>query len=142
MRTRECSHLNLHLDAHLVQCLFCGLLGLHLSSLLRTLCLFLLGSVPLIFNCGVGNIACAGLDWSMGLALLAVQVSPCCHRHTCHNGTVGIAGIIICLQHGDLLHCHIQLHLQLMVFPQQLLDGWRSRCERGIESDRNQDSGQ
>jgi hypothetical protein len=87
-RTGECSCLNLHLDACLVQCLLCGLLGLHLSGLLCTLCLFSLGSVPLIFDRRVGNIAGASLDWSMGIALLVVQVSPCCCRHACHDGAV------------------------------------------------------
>ena len=140
--TGECSHLNLHLDAHLAQCLLCGLLGLHLSGLLCTLRLFFLGSVPLIFDHRVGNIAGASLDWLMGLVLLAVQISPCCCCYACHNGAVCIAGVIICLQHCDYLLHQVQLHSQLIVFPQQLLYRWRLRCEGGIKGERNQEGGQ
>src|SRR5216683_5262258 len=77
----------------------CGLdiLGLCLSSLLCTPCLFLLEGVPLIFNHRVGNIVCTSLDCLTGLALLVVQVIPYCCCHTCHDGTVCIAGVIVCL---------------------------------------------
>jgi len=141
-RTGECSRLNLPLDARLAQCLLCGLLGLHLSGLLCTLRLFFLGSVPLIFDCRVGNIAGASLDWSTGLVLLVVQVSPCCYLHACHDAAVCVAGIVVCLQHCDHLLCQVQLHSQLTVFPQQLLYGWRLRCEGGIKGERNQEGGQ
>jgi len=60
--TREHPHLNLQLDVCLTQCLLCGLLGLYLSGLLCTPCLFELGGIALCFNCRVGNIAGTGLD--------------------------------------------------------------------------------
>jgi hypothetical protein len=95
--TGKCPHPNLHLNVCLTQCIICSLLGLCLSSLLCTLCLFLLGGVPLIFNCRVHNVVGTGLDWSMGLSLLAVQVSPCYCCCLYHDGIVCIAGIIVCL---------------------------------------------
>ncbi len=80
-----------------MQCLLSGLLGLHLGGLLCTLCLFKLGGIPLVFNCRVGNIAGASLDWLMGHTLLVVQVSLCCCCHSHHDGAMGINGSIVCL---------------------------------------------
>src|SRR6267154_1249387 len=94
--TREHPCLNLQLDVCLMQCLLCGLLGLCLSSLLCT---------PLLFDYRVGNIAGAGLDCLMGHVLLVVQVVLCYCCCLCHDGAMGIAGIIVCLRFCDL-YCH------------------------------------
>src|SRR6266851_10237767 len=104
-RTRESPRLNLQLDPCCMQRLLCSLFGLHLSGLLCMLCLFKLRGIPLIFNCGVGNIAGTGLDCSTGCALLAVQVGLGCCRRSCHDGAMGIAGGVVRL-HFCNLHCH------------------------------------
>ena len=95
--TGECPRLDLQLDACLTQCLLCGLLGLHLSGLLCKLHLCKLGGIPLVFNCRVCNVACAGLDQPTGRALLVVQVSLCYCRRSRHDGAMGIDGSIVCL---------------------------------------------
>src|SRR6266851_555889 len=109
--TRESSHLNLQLDLCRMQCLLCGLFGLHLSGLLCTLCFFKLRGVPLIFNCGVGNIVGAGLDHSMGCALLVVQVGLGYCRCSCHDGAMGVAGGVVrlcfCNLHPHQVDCHL-----------------------------------
>jgi hypothetical protein len=105
-----------------MQCLIYGSLGLHLSGLLCTPCLVLLGGIPLVFNGRVGNIACAGLDWSTGCALLAVQISICCCCCLSHDGAMHIARSIVCLQNGVLLLDQVHCHLQSIDFQQQLLN--------------------
>src|SRR6266853_6641026 len=74
--TRESPCLNLQLDLCCTQCLLCGLFGL-----LCTLRLFKLRGIPLVFNCGVGNIVGAGLDRLTDCALLVVQVGLGCCPH-------------------------------------------------------------
>src|SRR5216683_3510922 len=100
--TRESPHLNLQLDPCHTQRLLYGLFGLHLSGLLCTLCLFKLQGIPLVFNCGVGNIAGTGLDHLMGCVLLAVQVGLGCCCCSCHDGAMGIAGGVVRLRFCNL----------------------------------------
>src|SRR6266851_7387727 len=109
--TRESPHLNLQLDLCRTQCLLCGLFGLHLSGLLCMLRLFKLQGVPLVFNCGVGNIAGASLDHLTGCALLVVQVGLGCCRRSCHDGAMGVAGGVVrlcfCNLHPHQVDCHL-----------------------------------